>query len=186
MSDGVADVLSVIFDAQIRAFWAHRFLDPEWTQRRPERRRGRCDSPGRRAQLEYAVNTAAGQGCFPHQAVTRRAFVHAANDAGALAPCVFAHHHHIDIAGQPRAAVATHQGGSYARHEPRRAQVDVVVKLGPQRQQQHQQRRLRSGGPPRKCSSNCSSPCSRIKRCRRETLVDYLTRALISGNAFCR
>jgi hypothetical protein len=69
---------------------------------------------------------------------------HAAADGGIFAFGVFAHHPEIDVAG-----LAVGQRRRHARHQPHRAQVDVLVELAPELDQRAPQRNVigNFGGP---------------------------------------
>ena len=90
--------------------------------------------------LQHAVDTDARHHRFLHHHLALGAREDSSADAGVLALGVLAHDVHVNLAGLARAAVATHDRRDDARHQTRRSQVDVLIKLPPELQQRAPER----------------------------------------------
>ena len=83
-------------------------------------------------KLQHPVHAYAGHHAFLHNDLALRALKHAPAYAGVFAFGVFAHDVHVNLTGLARCTVAAHHRRDDAGHEPRRAQIDVLVELSPE------------------------------------------------------
>ena len=93
-----------------------------------------------KGEFQDPVHTDARHHGFLHHDLTLGAGVHAPTNAGVLALGVLAHDKHVDLARRTPAAIAPHHRCNDARHQPRRAQVDILVKVAAKQQQRAPQR----------------------------------------------
>ena len=90
-----------------------------------------------KANFEYAIDADARQHGFLHHHLALGAGEHAAADSGIFAFGILAHHPEIDVAG-----LAIGERRRHARHQPHRAQIDVLVELAAEQNERAPQRNV--------------------------------------------